>query len=67
MGMVVVHAGICPFGDNPVTTNQQNRTILLAVGNSAGTNLAGYLKLTFAGQTILFPANANTLGVRHRV
>lgn len=47
-----------------MSTGQQNRSVTLTVANSANSNLAGYLKLTFAGQTIMLLANGNTLGVR---
>lgn len=58
---VVTHSEMCPKGDDPATTGQQDRVIKLTTGNSAASNLGGDWVFRFNGQdSTTVSSNANT-------
>lgn len=55
--------GMCPKGDDPLTTDQADRTILLRTTADGGP-LSGELSFTFHGETTTLDANAHHMGDR---
>lgn len=63
--IIATHVVICPYGHPPLSTNQENRTVVLTISKTGSNNIAGTVVFHFAGQKSLpQAANANTLGVR---
>lgn len=52
---------MCPKGDDPLTINQNHRSILMRVQSTGSYDLEGRLGLTFMGKTVLLTmSNTNT-------
>lgn len=51
---------MCPKGDDPLTTAQNTRTILMKL-NSTGGNVEGYYSVGFDGEKFQLPVNATEL------
>lgn len=45
---------MCPKGDDPLTINQNDRSIRIRVSTNSPYNLGGKLGLTFMGETVFF-------------
>lgn len=54
-------SGLCPKGDDPLTTDQADRALILRTSAEEGP-LIGELSLTFNGETTVFDANAQRTG-----
>ena len=46
---------MCPKGDDPLTTNQEYRSLRMHVKTSGSSDLSGQLGFRFHGKTIFFP------------
>lgn len=61
---VRVRAGLCPFGNPALTTNQESRAIVLTISKAGSNAISGDVVFTFAGQAAPHQtANADVLGV----
>jgi hypothetical protein len=59
--LIGVSAAMCPKGDDPLTINQNYRSILMRVQSTGSYDLEGRLGLTFMGKTIsLTMSDTNT-------
>jgi hypothetical protein len=56
----VICAGLCPKGDDPLTTNQNTREVLLGWDSLAG-DLGGFVSFSLLGHRVSLPANARQL------
>ena len=59
-------AGLCPKGDDPLTTGQADRAFMLRTTAEGGL-LGGELSFTFNGETTTLDANAHRTGDRECV
>lgn len=57
------HAGMCPKGDDPLTTGQTDRALILRTSADEGL-LRGELTFTFNGETVALDADAHRSGDR---
>lgn len=56
-------SGLCPKGDDPLTTNQADRALLLRTTAEEGL-ISGELTVTFNGESTTLDANAHRTGDR---